>query len=120
LGVSGIKLVFWYEESEEIRTLFTDLYISSKGDYIWSIIVDWPGLKWIILTPGKYIIMRVYMIHIVISPENSVVYGWYFQDKKSLLDGSYQKILNWELDVIEKYIEIVKESEIDPSMNLDL
>jgi hypothetical protein len=115
-----MKLVFWYEESEEVRTLFADLHTSSKGDYMWSAIADWPGLQWTILTPGKYIIMRAGMIHAVMSPENSAVCGWYFQDKRSLLDGSYRKMLSWELDVIEKRIDTVKESEVDPSMNLDL
>ena len=120
LGTYGTKLVFWYKESEEIRTLFAELHTSSKGDYMWSAIADWPGLRWTILTPGKYIVMRARIIHTIISPENSAVCGWYFQDKESLLDGSYRKMLNWELDLIQKRLETVKESEVDPSLNLDL
>jgi hypothetical protein len=120
LAAYGTKLVLWYEESEEIRRLFAELHTSSKGDYMWSAIADWPGLRWTILTPGKYIIMGPGTIHADISPENSTVCGWYFQDKESLLDGSYGKMLNWELDLIEKRIDTVKESEGDPSLNLDL
>jgi hypothetical protein len=120
LEAYGTKLVVWYDESDEVRTLFTALHTSSKGDYMWSAIANWPGLRWTILTPGKYIIMRTGTIHSVMSSENSAVCGWYFQDKESLLDGSYGKMLNWELDLIEKRIKVVKESEADPSTNLDL
>ena len=120
LDAYGTKLLIWFDESVQVRKLFSELHTSSKGDYMWEAISSWPGLRWTILTPGKYIIMKVGTIHAVMSCENSAVCGWYFQDKESLLDGSYEKMLNWELDLIEQRFTTVKESEVDPSTNLDL
>jgi hypothetical protein len=117
--VYGKKFLFWWEDSDELRKEFGEIHGSSKGDYTRTAVRTWPGIRWTILHVGEYIEMIPGTTHAVVSAENSAVAGWYILRKKWLEDGVYERMLLWELDIVEKRIKVINEAEEDPNTILD-
>jgi hypothetical protein len=119
LCVYGKKFVFWWQDSDELRKEFGEVHGSSKGDYTRTAVRTWPGVRWTILELGKYVEMMPGTVHGVISAENSAVAGWYILRTKWLENGVYEKMLMWELDLVEKRVKVINEAEEDPNYMLD-
>jgi len=93
LCVYGVKFIFWWKDSVELRNLFGDVHASSKGDYTKTAVRTWPGLRWTILHVEEYIEMIPGTVHAVLSAENSAMAGWHHMRKKWLEDGVYEEML---------------------------
>jgi hypothetical protein len=68
---------------------------------------------------GKYVEMMPSIVHGVISAENSAVARWYILRTKWLENGVYEKMLMWELDLVEKRVKVINEAEEDLNYMLD-
>ena len=71
----------------ELRKVFGEVHVSSKGDYTRTTVRTWSGLRWTILHVGEYIEMNPGTVHTVLSEENSAVAGWHHMRKQWLEDG---------------------------------
>jgi hypothetical protein len=118
LEAYGVKVLIWFIDSEKLREEFSTVHGSSSGDHTAAAISTWPGFRWTILHPGEYIEMDPMTIHMVISPVNAAVCGWYFVKKQWLSDGTFRKFLMWELDLAERRERVLLETEEDPQLIL--
>jgi hypothetical protein len=114
----GYNVVVWWDDSEELRETFGGIYASRKGDYTWTAVKTWPGLRWSILHPGEYIEMLPGTVHASITPVNSAICGWYFMKKQWLSGGIFRKLLTWELDLIKNRMKVFSSIEEDPKVLL--
>jgi hypothetical protein len=114
LLVYGLKLLLWWDGSEALRELFANLHGASKGDYTWTAIKKWPGMRWTILHPGEYILMHPGTIHAVLSPVNSAIAGWYFVKEEWVRSEKFRSLLMWEMDMVEHRLNVLNEAEEDP------
>jgi hypothetical protein len=118
LEAYGAKVLMWFDDSEKLREEFSSVHGSASGDHTAAAISTWPGFRWTILHAGEYIEMKPLTVHMVITPVNAAVCGWFFVKKKWLLDGTFRKALMWELDLVESRQEVLLESEEDPQLML--
>ena len=119
LCVYGVKLLFWWEDSIELRKLFAEIHASSKGDYTRTAVRTWPGLRWTILHVREYIEMIPGTVHAVLSAENSAMAGWHHMRKQWLENGIYREMLHWEMEIVEKRIKVINETEENPNKIID-
>jgi hypothetical protein len=118
LEAYGTKLVLWWNDSPEVRKVFTELQGSKNVDYTWNAVKSWPGLKWTILHVGEYITMPPGTIRAVLSPVNSAVCSWNYIDESWMESGLLRDMLTWGLDLAEKIIMEIDETEEVPDVLL--
>ena len=105
LGSYGTKLVVWWDTSDILLKNFGDIHCCKKGEVTVGAVKTWPGLHWTILQTGKYLIMEPGQVHAVVSPENSAVSGWSFISLEWLKSGVIERMMGWELRIIESRLE---------------
>jgi hypothetical protein len=101
LQAYGCKIVFWFERCEELKEEFSRLHCTSRGNYTWIAITEWPGMRWSILTPGEFLNIKAGQIHCVLSPSNSAVCGWKFMETTLEEIDVFKKMMTWEMDIVE-------------------
>jgi hypothetical protein len=111
----GIKFIAYCEMDGEIAEVYADIHGSDKGEYTEKLLREHgKSFKWTILTVGTYLELQPAIIHLVVTPVNSVVIGWMYVIKKWIKEGILKKMMMWELDVIKKKFEVARDHHTDP------
>jgi len=82
------------------------------GDPVLIAIKTWGEFHWVVLKPGEYLCMDPGQIHCVVSSVNSAVSGWSFVSSEWLKSGNLQKIMSWEMELIEKRLDYVSRTKV--------
>ena len=106
LGTYGSKLVIWFDHDENLmKNSYGLIHCKKMGGLSLNAVKDWPGLRWAVLKPGMYLMMKPGSIHLVVSGENSSVSGWSFVSEMWLIDGTLRMMMEWEMEVVMKRLK---------------
>jgi hypothetical protein len=102
LGVYGKILILMWEPTDKNLEIYQYLHAARNGDITANAIVVWEGLKWSVVGPGEYVVVEPGQIYAVVSPSNSATLGLQFVDLEMVLDGTAERMWEWELNLIQK------------------
>lgn len=107
------KLIIWWDVTDEILEMYSRLHCRNiVGNPTLTAIKTWGEFHWVVLKPGEYLCMDPGQIHCVVSSVNSAVSGWSFVSSEWLKSGNLQKIMSWEMELIEKRLDYVSRTKV--------
>ena len=99
--------------TDEILEKYSRLHCRNiVGDPTLTALKTWREFHWVVLKPGEYLSMDPGQIHCVVSSMNSAVSGWRFVSSEWLKNGNLRKIMNWEMELIEKRMDYVLRTKV--------